>query len=56
MGVGSIGGVWGSKYRKVPKSGIAQFFFNLAVGVGPDVGVGSNCGGEVHWWGMGVKI
>ena len=28
----------------------------LGVGVGPDVGVGSNCGGEVHWWGMGVKI
>ena len=42
---------------KVPKSGIAQFFKkNLAVGVAPDVGVGSNCRGEVHWWGMRVKI
>ena len=27
----------------------------MAVGVGPEVGVGSNCGGEVHWWGMGSK-
>ena len=48
MGVRSTGGVWGSKYRKVPKSGI--------VGVGPDGGVGSVGGGGVRWWCMQVKI